>query len=176
MIKEIDSFEEYLEFINDVASDPCYSDHHYDYDKENLFNTLKDDIHKAYITLENGTVTGIFVWMILLDDRNIEMIIGLSREESAYLEMFNYIEKQFPKNQMDFVVNPKNSTLCNVLKSKHAQFDPEQQTMRLMKEVDYVSDCQIQLFSPEYEQQYLSLHRKDMFWTGDKVLKADDVF
>ena len=61
MIKEIDSFDKYIDFINNVASDHCYSDPHYTYDKTNLFNTLQNKYQKAFVSLKDDTVKGLFV-------------------------------------------------------------------------------------------------------------------
>ena len=42
--------------------------------------------------------------------------------------------------------------------------------------MNYTTDCQIELFSQEFEKQYLSLHNKDTYWTGEKVLNATGTF
>ena len=104
------------------------------------------------------------------------MLIGLSRDRDAYSEMLTYIEEQYQNYKMDFVLNPQNIILCNLLKTKNARFDTEQQTMRWVKDVNYTTECQIELFSHEFEKQYLSLHNKDTYWTGEKVLKATGTF
>ena len=57
------------------------------------------------------------------------MLIGLSRDRDAYSEMLTYIEEQYQNYKMDFVLNPQNIILCNLLKTKNARFDTEQQTM-----------------------------------------------
>lgn len=176
MIQEINSFEKYIDFIDDIASDPCYSDPHYTYDKSNLFNAIQSKNQKPFVTLKGETVTGIFAWIISPEDQNIEMLTGLSRDRDAYSEMITYIEKQYQNYQLDFVFNPQNMILIDLLKNKNAQIDIEQLKMRWVNDVKYTTDYQIQLFSSEYETQYLSLHHKDMFWTGEKVLEAKDRF
>ena len=176
MIKEIDSFDKYTEFINDVASDPCFSDPHYTYDKAILVNSLQNKYQKAFVSLKDNTVNGLFVWDITTEENYIEMLIGLSRDRDAYSEMLTYIEAQYQNYKMDFVLNPQNMILCNLLKTKNARFDAEQQNMRWVKDVNYTTDCQIQLLSQEFEKQYLSLHNKDTYWTGEKVLKANHIF
>ena len=40
-ILEIQSFEEYSDFISELANNPSYYDPHFAYDKDNLYGALK---------------------------------------------------------------------------------------------------------------------------------------
>lgn len=176
MILEIHSFEEYADFINEISADPRYSDPHFIYNESNLYDALKKKGQRAFVSLKDEKVAGLFVWLILPDERFMEMIIGLSKEETAYAEMLAYLEERYPGYQMDFVLNPKNDVLRHLLRSKNASFAAEQQKMVWVKEAQTVSNRQIVAYSPECKEQYCSIHTTDVYYTAEKVLAARDKF
>ena len=57
MIQEIHSFDEYEDFIGELAVHPLYSDPHFTYDKDNLYRSLKAKDDHAFAVLENAVVT-----------------------------------------------------------------------------------------------------------------------
>ena len=120
MIKEIYSFDLYEDFIKAFSGNPIFADPHFEYDTDNLYNSLRKDNKKAYIVTEGEMVNGVFVWLILPDEKYIEMLIGLSKEEVAISEMLAFIEKEHKGYQLDFVINPRHDLLCNLLQSKKA--------------------------------------------------------
>ncbi len=61
MIQETHSFDEYEDFIRELAEDPFYSDPHFTYSRDNLYRSLKDKNEYAYVVLENGITEGLFV-------------------------------------------------------------------------------------------------------------------
>lgn len=176
MIKEIYSFDLYKEFIKDYANDSIYADPHFAFDNGNLYNSLSKNNRKAYIVSEGETVSGLFVWMILPDEKYIEMLIGLSNEESSIQEMLTFIENEYKGYQLDFVVNPQHNLFCNLLQSKNAMFEEEQQWMAWKKEIDNQYQHEIVLLTQEYEGQYIDKHNKDTYWTAEKVIEAKDRF
>lgn len=113
MIKEIHSFAEYEGFINELARDPIYSDPHFTYSKENLYRSLKREGEYAFVVLGNGVAEGLFIWLVLPEDRYIEMIIGYTREEKAFAEMLSYMEQNYYGYSMDFVFNPLNAAISH---------------------------------------------------------------
>ena len=34
----------------------------------------------------------------------------------------------------------------------------------------------VELYAPEYQEQYLSIHHQETYWTGEKILSATDQF
>ena len=113
MIKEIHSFAEYEGFINELARDPIYFDPHFTYSKENLYRSLKREGEYAFVVLGNGVAEGLFIWLVLPEDRYIEMIIGFTREEKAFAEMLSYMEQNYYGYSMDFVFNPLNAAISH---------------------------------------------------------------
>ena len=176
MIREIYSFDEYEGFIRELAAHPLYSDPHFTYDKDNLYHSLKAKDKYAFAVSENGTTEGLFVWIVLPDDRYIEMLIGFTRKEEAFREMLSYMERNYSGYQMDFVFNPLNAAISRPLKRKGAIFDPEQQKMLLTGPSPNVSTSQIELLSEKWTKQYCDLHNLDTYWTAERILSAQDSF
>ena len=176
MIKEIYSFELYEEFIKEFSGNPDFSDPHFEFDNSNLYNSLTKDNKKAYIVAEEEKVKGLFVWMILPDETYIEMIIGLSKDESSIREMLAFIENEYKGYQLDFVINPQHNLFCNLLQSRNAKFDEEQQWMVWENEINIQYEHEIVLLTQEYETQYIDKHKKDTYWTAEKVIEANDKF
>ena len=163
MIQEIHSFDEFEGFIGELAEDPIYSDPHFTYSRDNLYRSLKDKDEHAYVVSENGITEGLFVWLVLPEDRYIEMIIGFTREEEAFTEMLSYMEQNYCGYHMDFVFNPLNVAISRPLKMKGATFDPEQQKMILTGPTSNVSTSQIELLSEKWTEQYCNLHNVDTY-------------
>ena len=176
MIKEIYSFDLYEDFIKGFSGNSVFSDPHFEFDHGNLYNSLTKDNKKAYIVAEGEKVSGLFVWLILPNEKYIEMLIGLSKEESSIQEMLTYIENEYKSYQLDFVINPRHDLFCNLLRSKKAKFEEEQQWMSWEIETENQYPCDIVLLTQEYEAQYIDKHNKDTYWTAEKVIKATDKF
>lgn len=176
MIQKIHSFDEYEDFIRELAGDPFYSDPHFTYDKDNLYRSLKAKDNYAFAVSENGTTVGLFVWIVLPDDRYIEMLIGFTKKEEAFSEMLSYMEQNYGGYRMDFVLNPLNAAISRPLKMKGATFDPEQQKMLLTGPTPNVSTSRIELLSEKWTEQYCKLHNVDTYWTAERILSAQDKF
>ena len=176
MIQEVHSFDEYEGFIGKLAEHPFYSDPHFTYDKDNLYRSLKSENKHAFAVLENGIPEGLFVWIILPDDRYIEMLIGFTRKEEAFTEMLFYMERNYCGYHMDFVFNPLNTAISRPLRKNGAIFDPEQQKMILSGPTPNVSTSQIELLSEKWAKQYCDLHSTDTYWTAERILSAQDEF
>ena len=52
MIKEIYSFDLYEEFIKSFSGSSVFADPHFEFDNDNLYNSLRNDNKKAYIVSE----------------------------------------------------------------------------------------------------------------------------
>ena len=176
MIKEIFSFDLYEEFVKDVSGNSFFADPHFEFDNSNLYDSLKKDNRNAYIVTEGEKVNGLFVWLILPNEKYIEMLIGLSKEESSIREMLAFIENEYKGYQLDFVINPQHKLFYNLLQSKNAKFEEEQQWMAWEKEIDNLYQHEIVLLTQEYEAQYIEKHSKDTYWTAEKVIEAKDRF
>lgn len=176
MIQKIYSFDEYEGFINELNEHPQYSDPHFTYDKNNLYCSLKSKYKHAFVVLENGICKGLFVFIILPDDKYVEMLIGFTKVEEAFTEMLEYMENNYCGYQMDFVFNPLNTAIYGPLKLKSAIFEPEQMKMIQGGTVPNVSTKNIEKLSDKWVKQYFDLHNTDTYWTGERIVSALDKF
>ena len=176
MLEEITSLDSYEAFINEICSDANYVDPHYLYDNNNLYRAFEKRDQHVYAYFEDGKISGFFVLLILSTEKYVETLIALSKSEHAYRELFEYLEKNYKGYRCDFVINPKNILLKNILISKNAIFENEQQRMiaRQASKKDYSLD--IQLFRDKWKQAYIDMHVKETYWTAEKVLSAFDRF
>lgn len=176
MIQKIYSFDEYEDFISELANHPQYSDPHFTYDKNNLYRSLNSKDKHAFVVSGNGIIKGLFVFIILPDDRYVEMLIGFTKVEEVFTKMLEYMEKNYCGYQMDFVFNPLNTAIYGPLKLKGAIFEPEQMKMIQDGSVPNVSTNNIELLSDKWVKQYCDLHNTDTYWTAQRIISALDKF
>lgn len=180
MIQRINSFEECRDFVFGFLGDPEFSDPMLS-NEEQLQNNLiksieKPEKHCVLGVFRNGQMVGLFAFLVLQDEKYIEMLVGLSRDKEAYQAILLHLERNYPSYEADFVFNPGNYLLKELLEAKGAEFEPEQQKMVLGTPVLGMDTAGVELFSETYAQQYFAIHNKDMYWTGEKVAAAQDRF
>ncbi len=123
-----------------------------------------------------GEMTGLFAFLVLPDERYLEMLTGLSRERDAYAEAFDYLAQRYPGFSADFVFRPDDAFLKAELVRRGAEFDPEQQLMTADAPPAGVDTTGVEPLSERYAAQYCALHSRDVYWTGERVLEAQDRF
>lgn len=179
MIRIIKTYEECRDFAFGFYGDPIFSDPMLT-NEEQIQNNLIKSIDRADCRVlgvdRDGQMVGLFAFLVIPDEKYLEMLVGLSRDRDAYLEIFHHLEQCYPGYQADFVFNPGNFLLKELLESKCAEFEPEQQKMVLDTPVLGVDTTGVELYSEKYAQQYFAIHNKDMYWTGEKVVTARNKF
>lgn len=180
MIRIIKSFDECRDFAFGFNDDPNFSDPML-CDEEQVQNNLiksieKSDRHCVLGVCREEQMIGLFAFLVLRDEKYIEMLVGLSREKDAYLEVLYYLEQYYPGYSADFVFNPGNYVLKELLELANAEFEPEQQKMVLGTPVLGLDTTGVELLSGKYTEHYCAIHNKDMYWTGEKVAAAQDRF
>ncbi|MGN1001619.1 MAG: GNAT family N-acetyltransferase [Oscillospiraceae bacterium] len=180
MIRIIKTYDECRNFASGFNGDPNFSDPmlcHEEQLQNNLIKSIeKPDRHCVFGIYREEQMIGLFAFLVLRHEQYIEMLVGLSREKEAYLEMFSYLEQCFPGCSADFVFNPGNFILKELLELRNAHFEPEQQKMVLGTPVLGFDTTGVELLSEEYKEQYCAIHNKDMYWTGERVVTARDRF
>lgn len=180
MIRIIKSYDECRDFAAGFNGDPSFSDPmlcHEEQLQHNLIKPIeKTDRYCVFGIYRENHIIGLFAFLVLRDEHYIEMLVGLSREKEAYLEMFRYLEQCYPGFSADFVFNPGNYLLKELLELKQAEFEPELQKMVLGTPVLGLDTTGVELLSEKYKEQYCAIHHKDMYWTGEKVVQAQDRF
>lgn len=180
MVRRIKSYEECRDYVLGFCGDPRFSDPMLT-NEEQLGNNLIKPIEKPeeYCVLgvyREERMIGLFSFLVLGEERYVEMLVGLSRDREAYLETFHYLEERCPGHRADFVCNPGNYLLRELLELKGAAFEPEQQKMVLGVPVPGTDTAGVEPYSEKYAGQYFAIHDKDVYWTGEKVAAAQDRF
>ncbi len=176
IIREIRSFDGYEDYIRELSDHPLYSDPHFKHDPNNLYEAIKRSDERVFAVLDHGSIEGLFVWMILPEDRFLEMIIGFTKNEKAFSEMLSFLETDYPCYQMDFVLNPHNPEIIRPLKAKGAVFDPKQQKMLQRGTVPNITTEHVALYSENWKTQYCELHHRDTYWTAERILSSENKF
>lgn len=180
MIRIIKTYEECKDFASGFNGDPNFSDPMLCDEEQvqcNLIKSIeKPDRHCPLGIYRGDQMIGLFVFLVLREEKYIEMLVGLSREKEAYLEALHYLEQCYPGFSADFVFNPGNYLLKELLDLRNAEHEQEQQKMVLGIPVLGIDTTGVELFSEQYTEQYCTLHNKDMYWTGEKVVQAKDRF
>ncbi|MBR5960888.1 MAG: GNAT family N-acetyltransferase [Clostridia bacterium] len=177
--EEIKNLEPWTGFIKEVNSDPRFANPTIATPEayERKIDQAADDPEKLVLgILEDGVQQGLFVFSVLKDERYMEMLAGLSRSGEAYEAMAEYLQESFPGFEADFVFNPANDLLTDLLKRKGADLDPEQQFMKLTGNPPAVDTEGIELLSDPWKEQYFALHNKDMYWTGERIAEEPDFY
>ncbi len=180
MIRIIRTYGECRDLASGFHGDPDFSDpmlRNAEQARNNLTAPIENpERHIVLVIYDEGRMTGLFAFLVLRDEKYIETPAGLSREKAAYEEALGYLERSYPGCGVDFVFNPRNHLLKELLDLRGAEFEPEQQRMVLATPVSGTDTTDIEPLSDLYAEQYCDIHGKDVYWTGEKVLQAQDRF
>lgn len=180
MIEIIESIDECREFAEEFYGDPQFSDPMLTNEEQfqhNLANCIgKSERYLALGVYLDGQMDGLFTFLVVKEERYLEMLVGLSRVRSAYQEVFHYLEEHYPGYDADFVFNPGNHLLKQMMEARAAEFEPEQQKMVFVGPVAGVDTSGVELYSDQYKGEYTAIHNKDTYWTAEKVVAALDRF
>ncbi len=168
--------DEYLGFCESFKKDSEYSDPHFTYSPDTLYTALNRSNRSVYAVFDDDRIIGLFVLLIIPEDSYAEMLIGFSREEKAYCELIGMMKEKYAGFAMDFVFNPANRAIREVLRKNNALFYPEQVRMVAKAPSPYQPRHKVELLSEKYEEQYRRMHTKDTYWTAERVLFAKDRF
>ena len=180
MIRMIKTYEECRCFVSGFQGDPSFSGPMLSSEEQlqcNLVRPIKSpDRHCVFGVYSEEKLIGLFAFLVIRDERYMEMLAGLSREKSAYLEALQYLEQHFPGYGVDFVFNPGNCLLREQLHLRKADFEPEQQKLVQGAPAPKIDTTGIVPLSVQYTEQYCAIHNKDMYWAGEKVVQAQNRF
>lgn len=171
-IAEIRSLEGLEDFIGKLS---C-PDPHFSREPGNLYEALHRKGHRVFAVRSDGEISGVFVWLAILEEGYVELIVGLSDNAAAWSEMLSHMDDQYPGCQMDIVIAPNNTAAREALAMRRAAFDPEQRWMRWTRQMPRDPECRIELYASQWRESYRALHRRDTYWTADRVLAAPERF
>lgn len=179
MLQELHALDGWMDFINDVNADARYRSPMLQCERqlrENLLDAPENPAMRVFGVLDGSQPAGLFSFLVLPEERYIEMLAGLSRREDAYAQMLVHLKAAYPGYRADFVCNPENELLLACLRGAGAAFDPEQQKLVLKSPAPYSGTCCAMHYMPEYEAQYRAMHASDCYWTAERVLDAPETF
>lgn len=180
VVRTIQSMDECIEFVRGFHGDAQFSDPMLTNEEQFQTNLVQcvehPDQHRALGVYLGERLMGLFAFLVLPEERYLEMLVGLSRDRRAYVEILCYLERHYPGYSADFVFNPQNQLWKQLLEERNAEFEPEQQKMVLDVPVTDIDTSGVELFTSEYQEPYLSMHHQETYWTGEKVLAATDRF
>lgn len=179
MIKKIEKLDNYLSFINSFYGDLRFSDPHLNEMKEaneDISGWIIKPNHFCFVVENSNEILALFVFIIYENEKYIEMLAGISRDENAVEEMMNYLYENYMGFHADFVFNPNWLLLKQSLKRRGAHFDVEQQRMIYTHKKFDIDISQTVEFSERYKDQYLEIHDKDLYWIGEKVIETPQRF
>ena len=179
MLKGVTEISEHYDFINSFFDDSKFCDPHLTAmieAGEKIEDMMAKKDHHGFVTVNNEEITGLFILLIISEEKYLEMLIGLTRDENSVKELLSFMGKNFPGYEADFVFNPNNCLIKDILEKHGADFDKEQIKMVYTHKSCTCDVTCIEPLSAAYNDQYLALHSKDMYWTGEKIIQATDCF
>ncbi len=179
MIQKLTSLDSCMEFIHGIKDDPVYSDPMFvtpETMKFNLLDAVQSDDQSVFGVYRDQKLIGLFSFTISEDDRYLEMLVGFSREDDAYEEMADYLQKNYPGYSADFVFNPRNEKIRAMLTKRGAFFDPEMQKMLLTDDTFEGNTDGIEELSEQYYDQYAAIHLKEVYWTAERIIAEGKMF
>lgn len=179
MLQELHALDGWIDFIRDVNADTRYRSPMLQCERqlrENLLDAPDHPAMRVFGVLDGSQPAGLFSFLVLPEERYIEMLAGLSRHEAAYAQMLAHLKAAYPGYRADFICNPENELFLARLRGAGAAFDPEQQKLVLETPAPYSGACRAVCYTPEYEAQYRTMHAADCYWTAERVLDAPETF
>ncbi|HMM01170.1 MAG TPA: GNAT family N-acetyltransferase [Bacilli bacterium] len=181
MIIQIYSLNRNIEkFIDKIMLDGSFSDPMLSSPeqlKRNLIKPMNSKDYKVFCVNYDSKIAGLFSFLILPNEKYIEMLVGLSKNKEVYKDVLEYLKQNYFGYNVDFVFNPGNRYLKEILIENKAKFEKEQIKMKYKSEcaIDYNNE-KIVAYDNKYFKQYNDIHSKDMYWTADRVVLAKNKF
>lgn len=158
-IEIIKDLEPWMGFIKETNSDPalaspCIGTPYYF--ERNLMMAVDRPGYTVAGVFQDGEPAGLFVFIVSPEDKNVEMKVDVCRNAEAYETMIEYMQKEYAGFQADFVFNPDNRLLKDILTRKEAAFDPVQVRMVFSGNCPAVDTEGVEVLTERYHDQYLA--------------------
>lgn len=180
LIRRVESWDVCRVFAASFDGDPQFSDPMLCDEEQlrcNLIRPIEEPEGHCALAVYNGEeMTGLFTFLLLRQERYMEMLAGLSRDGETYAQLLRWLEQHFPGYGVDFVCNPGNWLLREQLDRRGAVYEPEQRKLVLETPPEGIDTDGVEPLSRAYAAQYREMHHTDMYWTGERVMQAQDRF
>ena len=179
MIKYISDENDIIDFILSMYNDEYFSNPMLKTKEQLASNLLRPmfDSNDFVIGIYNDNeLIGVFSCIVEPEEKYLELLLAYSKKKEAYLEFISFLNEKYKGYQCDLLINPKNYIFYELLKQCGAIFEPIQKYMVLQYIPNYFNPHEIILYDDEYKDEYLDIHMKDIYWTGEKVIEAKERF
>ena len=92
MIKIVNDINEYLDWIDSLCFDPCFSTPFCD--KARVIAVSNKENHRLICAYDGDRLTGIFCLLILEEEKYIETVFLYTKEKKAYEDLMDYLSEQ----------------------------------------------------------------------------------
>ena len=112
MIKIIKAYDECRDFVSDFPEESMQKDEI----TERLTRHIENpDKNRVIGVFAEGCMTGLFSFLVLPDEKYIEMLECLSRDKESYAEAFQYLADSFINGRINFGFSGKTHfSLCGM--------------------------------------------------------------
>lgn len=183
MIKMINDTEKALIFAHEFAQDLVFSHPMLSGEAQFYKNLAKavgqPEKYRVIGIYQEETLTGLFSFLVIPEEKYLEMTAGLSRTKEDYEEVMDYLKKSFPGYKADFVYNPRNLLMDKMVRTNGARMETDmQEKMILSKIVPVTTDLTVIPYSEDYREGYCRIHNDDSgrYWTAEKTIEAKEKF
>ena len=148
MIKMINDTEKALIFAHEFAQDLVFSHPMLSGEAQFYKNLAKavgqPEKYRVIGIYQEETLTGLFSFLVIPEEKYLEMTAGLSRTKEDYEEVMDYLKKSFPGYKADFVYNPRNLLMDKMVRTNGARMETDmQEKMILSKIVPVTTDLTV---------------------------------
>lgn len=176
MIVPVNALSEWEDLIQTLQADPDYSEPMLATPEQvecNLRDALrKPDKRLMGVLGDAGERRGLFCFLVLEQDRYLEMLVGLSRDPGAWAELADCLRADYPGWEAGIVFNPRNPLALAMLEREGAEIYPEQLRMVWDGTLPETELFGVELLSEPRKAAYIALHQRDCYWTGERVAEA----
>ena len=144
--------------------------------RKNLAGCLSHPDDFVLGCLDGGEMAGLFSFLAEPEKRYLEMLTGITEKEAVCAGVIAFLREAYPGFRLDAVFHPANRAVRNALEKAGAAFSPVQALFRLAEAAPLPQDSPAVPLSGESREEYLALHGKNCYWTGERVLAAPELF
>ncbi len=178
-VTKVTDIHKYQDFINSFAGDGEYG-YPYMADEAETGKMVRGMLSRkdrfCVVTEDDQGVNGLYIFMIIPEEKYLEMLMEITREESSVDGLLSFLEKNYPGYEVYFVFNPLNHLIRAGLEKRGAEFWAEQSEMVYTHNMPECETASVEALSADYIDQYLKMHSTDFYWTGEKIINAPDRF
>ncbi len=140
--------------------------------EQNLLNGFSHPSDFVLAAEEDGRIMGVFSLMAEPEEHYLEMLLCLSRSQSACEQVLAYLAEHYPGHRLDCVIHPTCIAMVHALADAGGCWEDVSQKLRLVEPKPHEPACSVIPCDQAHRQAYIALHHQDVYWTAERVLDA----